>query len=175
MQLLDRGFHGALKKYYTSECEKWLRNHPGRVMTTFQFTFIFAPAFYKAATEDCGVKSFRSTGIWPWNPDVFTDDEFMASTVTERENPECCDPIEIEDDDISTQIPEDVPVEAAAIGSSQTLELTSPKIPVDCMSPTPAVSFVESVKTTSNQLKKVFSTETMAGTSKPSSSSQSSD
>lgn len=87
MQPLDRGFHSVLKKYYAGECEKWLRSHPGRAITVFQMTSIFTPAFNRAATIACAAESFRVTGIWPWNPDVFTDADFMASTVTEQEDP----------------------------------------------------------------------------------------
>lgn len=86
LQPLDRGFHSALKKYYSNECEKWLRNHPGRAITVFQMATIFTPAFYKAATPACAADSFRTTGIWPYNPDVFSEADFLASAVTEREH-----------------------------------------------------------------------------------------
>lgn len=85
LQPLDRGFHVALKRYYSNECEKWLRNNPGRVITVFQMCKIFTPAFLKAATPTCATESFKTTGIWPYNPDVFSKADFLASSVTERE------------------------------------------------------------------------------------------
>ncbi|KAJ8728608.1 hypothetical protein PYW07_006304 [Mythimna separata] len=88
MQPLDRGFHGVLKKFYSSECEKWLRNHPGRSITVYQVAAIFTPAFYQAATTGRGIELFKCTGIVPWNPEIFTDADFLASEVTEREDPE---------------------------------------------------------------------------------------
>ncbi|CAM1325721.1 Uncharacterised protein r2_g3461 [Pycnogonum litorale] len=36
LQPLDVSFMKPLMTYYTQEVEKWLRNHPGRVITTFQ-------------------------------------------------------------------------------------------------------------------------------------------
>ncbi|KAJ2945164.1 hypothetical protein O0L34_g9227 [Tuta absoluta] len=86
LQPLDRGFHSVLKKYFSNECEKWLRNHPGRAITVFQMAKIFTPAFYKAATPACAAECFKTTGIWPYNPDVFSEADFLACSVTEREN-----------------------------------------------------------------------------------------
>ncbi|CAH2095633.1 unnamed protein product [Euphydryas editha] len=86
MQPLDRGFHGILKKYYAAECEKWLRSHLGRAITVFQMTSILTSAYNRAANVKCAVNSFRVTGIWPWNQDVFNDSDFMASSVTEQDN-----------------------------------------------------------------------------------------
>lgn len=71
-----------LKKYYANECEKWLRNHPGRTITVFQ---IFTPAYLKAATLSCAGQSFKVTGIEPYDPVVFTEADFLASSVTDRE------------------------------------------------------------------------------------------
>lgn len=34
IQPLDRSFHG-IKKNYSNECEKWLRNHPGKAITVY--------------------------------------------------------------------------------------------------------------------------------------------
>jgi len=33
------------------------------------------------------VSGFKSTGIWPVNPDVFTDSDFLPSMVTEEPQP----------------------------------------------------------------------------------------
>lgn len=54
---------------------------------------IFTPAFHQAATTDRGVELFKCTGIVPWNLDIFTDADFLASDDTEREDPEeKCEP-----------------------------------------------------------------------------------
>ncbi|CAH1983103.1 unnamed protein product [Acanthoscelides obtectus] len=79
MQPLDKGFHSALKTYFASECEKWMRHHPGRAITAFQMTF------NKAATVGCAAECFKVSGIYPYNPDIFTDADFLPSAVTERE------------------------------------------------------------------------------------------
>ncbi|CAB3241898.1 unnamed protein product [Arctia plantaginis] len=49
---------------------------------------IFTPAFHQAATTGRVVELFKCTGIVPWNPNIFTDVDFLASDVTEREDPE---------------------------------------------------------------------------------------
>ncbi|XP_072392404.1 uncharacterized protein [Diabrotica undecimpunctata] len=58
MQPLDKCFLGPLKKFYSDECEKWLTNHPGRVITVYQIASIFAPAFFKAATIMNAIEGF---------------------------------------------------------------------------------------------------------------------
>lgn len=84
MQPLDRCFFSPLKKYYSVECENWMRNHPGRTITTFQITSIFAPAYAKTATIANAIEGFKVTGIWPFNNEIFSDADFLASSVTER-------------------------------------------------------------------------------------------
>lgn len=85
IQPLDCGFHTVLKKYYASECEKWLRNHPGRAITVFKMVGIFTPAYFKAATLSCAAQCFKVTGIEPYDPDVLTEADLLASSVTNRE------------------------------------------------------------------------------------------
>ena len=87
MQPLDRCFFGPLKKFYSNECEKWLTNHPGRVITVYQIASIFAPAYCKAATITNAIEGFKVTGICPFNNDIFTEADFMATYVTERKDP----------------------------------------------------------------------------------------
>lgn len=150
MQPLDRGFHGVLKKFYSSECEKWLRNHPGRTITVYQMTSIFTPAFHQAATTGRGVELFKCTGIVPWNPDIFNDADFLASSVTEREDPE--DNRDIPSDSqnltvsganascesIQTSMVSSIQVAAAASGvasNNKTVEIDPPQPGPSCSKP----------------------------------------
>ena len=50
LQPLDFTFMKPLMTYYTQEVEKWLRNHPGRVVTTFQTAGLISAAYLRAST-----------------------------------------------------------------------------------------------------------------------------
>lgn len=82
MQPLDVSFMKLLSTYYNSEVSKWLRNHPGRVVSTFHIAQLLTPAFQKAATTLTAANGFRKTGLWPVNRDVFKDHEFAPSEPT---------------------------------------------------------------------------------------------
>lgn len=73
MQPLDVSFFGPLKTYYNQEIAKWLKAHPGRVVTHLQIAGFFNEAYGKAATVQNACHGFKSTGIWPLNPDIFPD------------------------------------------------------------------------------------------------------
>lgn len=90
-QPLDRCIHNSLKIFYASECEKWMRNHPGRVITVYQIAQILTPAYLKAATPANAIQSFKVSGIQPLNPDIFGEEDFLPSAVTERPLLETCD------------------------------------------------------------------------------------
>ena len=45
MQPLDKAFMGSLKIFYCQETEKWLRSHPGRVVTVYQIGELFGNAY----------------------------------------------------------------------------------------------------------------------------------
>lgn len=86
LQLLDVGFMAPLSAYYGQEIKIWLRSNPGRVVTHFQIARLLGTADAKAATLEMAINSFAKTGILPLNENVFTDVDFAASDVTEREN-----------------------------------------------------------------------------------------
>lgn len=65
MQPLDVSFMKPLSTYYDQELEKWLRNNPGRVVTTFQVAEFFGNAYMRAATTQVAASGFRKTGIYP--------------------------------------------------------------------------------------------------------------
>lgn len=88
MQPLDVTFFGPLKVYYNQECTTWLKNHPGRVITSYQIGELFAIAYCKAATVKNAVSGFSKTGISPFNPDIFPDHLFAPADTTDIKKPE---------------------------------------------------------------------------------------
>ncbi|KAJ8965371.1 hypothetical protein NQ317_002874 [Molorchus minor] len=69
LQPLDVVFFGPLKSAYSQEADKWMISHPGRAITQFQ-------------------NAFSQTGIWPFNSDIFSDEDFAAADVKDRPEPE---------------------------------------------------------------------------------------
>jgi len=52
MQPLDKVFMEPLKTFYCQEIEKWLRSHPGRVVTVYQTGELFGNVYKRAATGE---------------------------------------------------------------------------------------------------------------------------
>lgn len=73
MQPLDVSIYGPLKTYFHQEISKWLKNHPGRVVTHLQIGQLFNQAYGKTATVQNACSGFKNTGLWPINPDIFPD------------------------------------------------------------------------------------------------------
>ncbi|XP_034839890.2 uncharacterized protein [Maniola hyperantus] len=88
LQPLDVGFMKPFSTYYTEAANNWLRFNPGKVITQFQVAELVDKAFQKAATLSNAYNAFRATGIWPLNPDVFTEADFLAAATTDIEMPE---------------------------------------------------------------------------------------
>lgn len=87
MQPLDRCFFGPLKSAFSSECDKWMVQNPGRPVTLRQMSSLFHAAYSKVATIQICEKAFSTTGLYPFNPDVFTEEDFAPSEVTNRPLP----------------------------------------------------------------------------------------
>lgn len=91
MQPLDVSFFGPLKTYYDQEISKWLKNHPGKVVTQFQIGGLFNEAYCKAASVQNAINGFAKTGIVPFNPDIFPDYMYEAAETTNiplKDNPQ---------------------------------------------------------------------------------------
>lgn len=78
-QPLDVSFYSPLKNAYNNECDKYMRSHPGQKITTYEIAELFNNAFGRVATPEKAINGFRATGIFPINPDVFSDDDFLPS------------------------------------------------------------------------------------------------
>lgn len=96
MQPPDKCFFKPLKEYFSQMCDKWLLNHPGRVITQYQVAELFGEAYETAATMGKGITGFKSCGIYPLNPHIFTEDDFLPSSVTDQTILEETTSIEIE-------------------------------------------------------------------------------
>ena len=95
LQPLDRSVYGPFKKYYNVACDNWMVNNPGKPMTIYEVGECVAQAFPRAFSANNIQAGFRVSGISPFNSQVFTDDEFMTSYVTDR--PECQPAVSVED------------------------------------------------------------------------------
>lgn len=49
-------------------------------ITQYDLAEIFNKAYTKVATMDKAQAGFRATGIWPFEPEVFTDGDFLAAS-----------------------------------------------------------------------------------------------
>jgi len=72
MQPLDKAFMGPLKTFYCQEIEKWLRSHPGQVVTVYQIGELFGNAYKRAATGEIVANGFRVTGLFPCDKNILT-------------------------------------------------------------------------------------------------------
>ncbi|KAB0801970.1 hypothetical protein PPYR_02363 [Photinus pyralis] len=84
LQPLDVCFFQPLKTSYSVEVDKWHVNHPGRPITIYQVSSLFGAAYNRIANLEKAHKAFSCTGIYPFNPEVFSEEDFMGATVTER-------------------------------------------------------------------------------------------
>lgn len=85
IQPLDRCYFKALKTFYADECDRWLTTNPGRQITHFQVARLLAKAYERCSTMNRGVKGFEVCGIYPINRNVFTEEDFLPSNVTDKE------------------------------------------------------------------------------------------
>ena len=72
---------------YNREVQIWLRQHPGRSATEFHIATLFGSAHTKAATVSNAVSGFRNCGINSFNPHVFSNDDFVAADVMDKQDP----------------------------------------------------------------------------------------
>ena len=66
-QPLDKGCFGPLKSYWREECQMYLNKNPGKVVTRYQFSEIFARAWAKGMSMKNITGGFKTTGIFPLN------------------------------------------------------------------------------------------------------------
>lgn len=84
LQPLDKTVYKSLKTNFNSACNDWMIMHPAKAITIYEIAGLLGIAYPKAFTPNNIINGFKSTGIWPLNRDIFNEDDFLCSAVTDR-------------------------------------------------------------------------------------------
>lgn len=79
LQPLDVTFYSSLKNAFNKECDYYMKTHFYQKVTPYDIAAIFNKAYIKTATIEKAVAGFNSSGIHPFQPNKFTDDDFAPS------------------------------------------------------------------------------------------------
>ena len=81
LQPLDVSVYGPMKAFYRKAVDEWNISHSGERIIIYNLPGCFARAFDKACTFENVTTGFKETGIFPLNSDIFTEADFLPSTV----------------------------------------------------------------------------------------------
>ena len=87
LQPLDRSVFGPFKRFAAIAQDAWMKNHPGQSMTIYDLPEIVAKALPLAATPSNICSGFRVSGIFPFDRQIFGEDEYVPSYTTDRPDP----------------------------------------------------------------------------------------
>lgn len=87
LQPLDVSVYGPLKTYVNRACDAWVTNHPGQTMTIYDIPGIVNSSLHLAVSPGNIKSGFQVSGIYPFNRDIFQDEDFMGAYVTDRSAP----------------------------------------------------------------------------------------
>lgn len=86
LQPLDVAVFKSINIFYDQAAETWMTQHPGRTVTEKDIPELFKSAYEKGATIKNAASGFAKCGIFPFNPEVFTDEDFVAAENMSRKN-----------------------------------------------------------------------------------------
>ena len=85
LQPLDRSVYGPFKAFYNQAANAFMINHPGQPITIHNISQLISHAYPLAFTPKNISAGFSVPGIYPFNPDVFSEEDFLSSYVTDRQ------------------------------------------------------------------------------------------
>ena len=113
MQPLDVSVYGPFKNFYDKALDSWMCSHPGERFTIYHVAAAVNEAFLSAMTPRNIISGFKATGIWPYNPNTFTDNDFLPCLLEEEKD----DTEQTEDPRYSYRIERSTDQDAAQPGS----------------------------------------------------------
>ena len=84
LQPLDRSVYGPFKTAFNRAMDGWLRSNPGRTVTIYEIPQLVNEAHMAAITPANSMSGFKSTGIYPYNRQIFTELDFAAAQTTDQ-------------------------------------------------------------------------------------------
>ena len=87
IQPLDVSVYYPFSKYYDDAINSWMISNPGKLISIYEVASCVNSAHERALTPANIISGFRKTGIYPFDRNIFSDDDFMSSAVTDRPDP----------------------------------------------------------------------------------------
>ena len=87
LQPLDQTVFEPFKKYVNTASDDWIKSNPGKTMCIYDIPGIVKKALPLAATPTNVQKAFQVCGICPFDREIFSADDFLTSSVTDRPDP----------------------------------------------------------------------------------------
>lgn len=87
LQPLDVTVYGPFKTRYRIAMNEWMLSNPGKTVTIYQIGQFVKDAYLSAFSPQNITHGFLKTGIYPLNSNIFNDEEFLSSYVTDRPDP----------------------------------------------------------------------------------------
>ncbi|KAJ0171514.1 hypothetical protein K1T71_013064 [Dendrolimus kikuchii] len=69
---------------YNSVMNNWMLSNPGKTVTIYNIPRFIKTMMSQAFSQANILSGFKSSGIHPFNPNIFGEEDFMCSTVTDR-------------------------------------------------------------------------------------------
>uniref|UniRef100_A0A2A4IUA5 Zinc finger PHD-type domain-containing protein n=1 Tax=Heliothis virescens TaxID=7102 RepID=A0A2A4IUA5_HELVI len=85
LQPLDIAVYSSFKSRYNAAMNNWMLSNPGKTITIYNIPGFIKTIMSQAFSHSNILSGFQKAGIHPFNPDIFTDDDFLCSAVTDRE------------------------------------------------------------------------------------------
>lgn len=85
LQPLDVAIYSSFKARYNTAMNNWMLSNPGRTVTIYNIPSFVSTIMSQAFSQSNILSGFRKTGIHPYNPNIFTDEDFLCSAVTDKE------------------------------------------------------------------------------------------
>ena len=97
MQPLDRTVFSPFKTHYNNAVTNFMisSENAGKPITIYHIAELAGIAYTKAFTPSNIINGFKVCGLYPLNPDIFSEEDFLPSSVTDR-------PLTSEDNNPST-------------------------------------------------------------------------
>lgn len=84
LQPLDRTVYKSLKNFFNAACNDWMISHPAKSIRIYDIAGLFGKAYGSAFTTKNISGGFGATGIWLFNKNIFNEEDFFGSAVTDR-------------------------------------------------------------------------------------------